>query len=103
MSESKFPLIDYVLNHYEQGIADERQRIIDKLQSYFELTQWSEEHEGSEPNPEWDAGFQAALALVKAEDAPKSEQLTECECDPCDDRECSCRNKRCDFCKAKED
>jgi hypothetical protein len=27
---------------------------------------------------------------------------TECTCDICDDKECSCRGKKCDFCKDKE-
>ena len=30
-------------------------------------------------------------------------ELTECECDPCGDETCSCRGKRCDFCKSQED
>lgn len=77
----------------------ERKRILANLKSYFELTRFSEEVEGAEPNPEWDAGFQAAMTFVKA---PDNETLTECECDPCDDTECSCRGKRCNFCKEKE-
>jgi hypothetical protein len=54
-------------NAYEAGRAYELQRLQELLQSYFELTQWSEEHEGGEPNPEWDSGFQAAMALIKAQ------------------------------------
>jgi hypothetical protein len=36
------------------------------LDSFFQLTQWSQEHEGGEANEEWDRGFQAAMALVKS-------------------------------------
>lgn len=28
-----------------------------------------------------------------------SEELKECECDFCADKDCSCRTSRCDFCK----
>jgi hypothetical protein len=45
---------------------NEVERIVKVLESYFELTEFSEEVEGAAPNPEWDKGFQAALALVKS-------------------------------------
>jgi hypothetical protein len=42
----------------------EREIIVHELNKYFELTRFSEEAEGAASNPEWDAGFQAALALI---------------------------------------
>jgi hypothetical protein len=44
----------------------ESEQIHKKLDSFFQLTQWSQEHEGGEANEEWDRGFQAAMALVKS-------------------------------------
>jgi hypothetical protein len=44
----------------------EHARILKRLMDYFELTRFSETHEGATTNPEWDAGFQAAIALVKS-------------------------------------
>lgn len=56
---------------YAEGVLAgrdyERERIIKKLESYLELSQFSEEAEGAEPNPAWDAGFQAAIALAKGD------------------------------------
>ena len=52
----------------EQQVSEaERERIATKLESYFELTKFSVETEGAEKNPEWDAGFGAALALIKGD------------------------------------
>lgn len=48
----------------EQGETTMRQAIIERLDNYYELTQFSEKQEGAEPNPEWDAGFMAALSIV---------------------------------------
>lgn len=42
----------------------EREIIVHELRKYFELTRFSNEVEGAADNPEWDAGFQAALALI---------------------------------------
>lgn len=39
---------------------------LEKLESYFELTRFSEEVEGADPNPEWDRGYQAAMAILRA-------------------------------------
>jgi hypothetical protein len=51
----------------ERGRVFERNEIAKRLKDYFELTQFSEKHEGAEPNAEWDRGFQAAIALTKGE------------------------------------
>jgi hypothetical protein len=52
----------------EEGIKQERDRILKRLQSYFDLTQEETEGpEGSTPNEEWDRGFQAAIAIAKGE------------------------------------
>jgi hypothetical protein len=51
----------------ERGRRFESNKIQKALQDYFDLTQFSEKHEGAEPNPEWDRGFQAAMALIKGE------------------------------------
>lgn len=49
----------------QRGRLDENQRIIQRLEDYYELTKLSEEHENAEPNPEWDRGYQAAMAIAK--------------------------------------
>ena len=43
----------------------ERAFIVNHLEKYYELTRFSKDVEDAAENPEWDAGFQAALALVK--------------------------------------
>ena len=48
---------------------DARAAIIVRLDKYYDLTRFSQQVEGAKPNPDWDAGFQAALSLVKG--APK--------------------------------
>lgn len=50
---------------FEEGVFVERTVCIKMLEDYFELVGFSEEHEGAELVPDWDAGFQAALALLK--------------------------------------
>jgi len=45
----------------------EHKRILKKLTDYFELTRFAETHEGATTNHEWDAGFQAAIAIVKSQ------------------------------------
>ena len=35
------------------------------LNSFFEITEEPSEQKNEEPNPEWDAGFQAAIALIR--------------------------------------
>jgi hypothetical protein len=47
------------------GIKQERERIIRRLESYFELAQEPNEDGTANDNPEWDNGFQAAMALIK--------------------------------------
>jgi hypothetical protein len=51
----------------EQVSEAERERIVKKLESYFELTRFSIEAEGADENPQWDAGFGAALALIEGD------------------------------------
>jgi hypothetical protein len=51
---------------YHAGELHERDRIIQKLAFYFELTQMPGDT-GVDQNEEWDAGFQAAIALIKGE------------------------------------
>lgn len=46
------------------GVMDERKRILEMLEDYFKLTQEPGDN-GPEENPEWDRGFQAAIALIK--------------------------------------
>jgi hypothetical protein len=54
---------DYELG-FEEGAEDELKRIQKYLQAYFDMTQEPEEQGLIEKNPEWDRGFQAAMALV---------------------------------------
>jgi hypothetical protein len=42
----------------------EREIILHELRKYFELTKFSE-IEGAANNPEWDAGYQAAMAIIR--------------------------------------
>lgn len=49
-----------------QGRLQERERIVTRLWDYFELTCLPSDN-GVEKNPEWDAGFQAAISLIKEE------------------------------------
>lgn len=49
----------------EAGMAAEQLRIIKSLESYFELTQEPNEDGTPNENPEWDRGFQAAMAIIK--------------------------------------
>jgi hypothetical protein len=44
---------------------DERAGIIAHLENYYRLTRFSVEIEGAEENTEWNAGFCAAVALIK--------------------------------------
>jgi hypothetical protein len=48
----------------ELGRTEERKRITSMLLEYFALTQ-EPSCETDAENPEWDAGFQAAIALIK--------------------------------------
>lgn len=50
---------------HEEGTQDGKQEVIKALESYFDLTQFSQQVEGAPPNPEWDRGFQAAIAIAK--------------------------------------
>jgi signal transduction histidine kinase len=46
------------------GIEQERERIIKLLEDYLDLTKLPGD-KGVEENLEWDAGFQAAMSLVR--------------------------------------
>lgn len=63
----KMKLLAVRKHWYHQGQIAERARLIAKVQSYFELTQWSTEHEGGVENPDWDRGYQAAMAILRNE------------------------------------
>lgn len=52
---------------FDKGSAHKSKQIIKLLTDYLELTKFSEDVEGAEPNPEWDSGFNAAIALIKGE------------------------------------
>ncbi len=52
---------------YNAGKKAEREQIIKQLQNYFELTFEPNEDGSVVDNPEWDNGFQAAIALIKGE------------------------------------
>jgi len=49
---------------FDSGKISERASIVKVLEDYLALTEMSV-LDGAEPNSEWDAGFQAALALIK--------------------------------------
>jgi hypothetical protein len=50
---------------FEMGEQRQTQYVIEVLQTYFDLTQESNDAKGKSDNPEWDAGFQAAIALIR--------------------------------------
>lgn len=54
---------------FDTGSVAEYDRIMKRLASYFELTRFSQEVEGAPRNDDWDAGFQAAMAIAKGRDA----------------------------------
>lgn len=49
----------------ESGKVIERKRLIETLLVYLELTNEPNEDGILTDNPEWDAGFQAAVAIIK--------------------------------------
>jgi hypothetical protein len=51
-------------NGINKGRKLEREEILKRLADYLALTEFSEQVEGATPNPEWTAGFNAALSLV---------------------------------------
>jgi len=58
---------------FQQGELAERERLIKRVESFFELTQWSTKYEGGEENPEWDRGYQAAMAILKGESSERED------------------------------
>ncbi len=56
------------INAYADYVrSQERKRLAQTLNDYFELTRYSVDVEGAKENVQWDAGFQSALALIKKE------------------------------------
>jgi hypothetical protein len=55
----------YWTKGYEAGAENERVLLHDVLGRYLQLTQEPSELGDVELNPEWDRGFQAAMAIVK--------------------------------------
>jgi hypothetical protein len=47
------------------GIKIERERLIKAAEAYFDLTQEPNEDGSINQNPEWDRGYQAALAILR--------------------------------------
>jgi len=74
-------LNEWILRAYENGRREEQERIIEILETQLSCS--------------CETPVSHAIALIKGEP-------TECECDPCGDETCSCRGKRCDFCKGKD-
>jgi hypothetical protein len=58
-------LLAFVLRNRAITVTAAQERIIKVMEDYFELTQFSVEQEGADPNPDWDAGFQAAIAIAR--------------------------------------
>lgn len=58
---------DYKRMFRKQGATAEQERILRNLTNYLELTQFSETVEGAEPDYAWSAGYQTAMAIVRAE------------------------------------
>ncbi len=52
---------------YRAGKKAEREQIIKQLQDYWELTFEPNEDGSIVDNPEWDNGFQAAIALIRGQ------------------------------------
>ena len=57
--------VSTTVSEYEAGKKTEREHAIMLLEKYFELTQFSCEHEKAAINEDWDNGFQAAIAILK--------------------------------------
>jgi hypothetical protein len=56
------------INAYADYVRkQERERVKQVLQDYFDLTTYSVDAEGASENKDWDSGFQAAIALIKGE------------------------------------
>ena len=58
------------IHAYNQGVDAtlrklDPNKIVQRLEQYFELTTIPNDEGVVEHNPEWDAGFQAAIAIVK--------------------------------------
>lgn len=77
---------------FETGRIAKHAEVMKNLDDYLELTRFSEEAEGAEPNPEWENGYQAAMSIARGD----------CECDWCADRNCPCFGVKCPVCKVRE-
>lgn len=72
-------LNEWILRAYENGRREEQDRIVEIIESRSNAT-----------------GRDELITLIRGE-------LTECECDPCGNENCTCQGKRCDFCKSQAD
>jgi hypothetical protein len=59
--------VDQIDAYADYVRSQERERMAQTLQDYFDLTRYSVDVENAKENPEWDAGFQSALSLIKKE------------------------------------
>jgi len=79
-SESE-KLNEWILRAYENGKREEQERIVALIENELSCT--------------CGTPFSHLLDLVKG-------NLAQCDCDPCDSKDCTCQGKRCDFCKGKD-
>jgi hypothetical protein len=85
-------LNEWILRAYENGRQEEKKCIIKLLEVIIE--ERSALGETQEIVNEI-ANLNYLIELIEGE--PR-----ECECDPCDSKDCSCRGKRCNFCKGRD-
>lgn len=52
---------------FDQGAKQERRNLLEALERYLNLTCEPDERGRVTDNPEWDNGFQAAMAIIKGE------------------------------------
>jgi hypothetical protein len=62
-------IADTAIKAFNQGLqfgaSQERANLLDRLDSYLQLTREPNEAGEVTDNPEWEAGFQAAMALIR--------------------------------------
>lgn len=56
---------------YDAGLSDGaaagKAQVLKRMEDYFDLTRYSVVADGAEENPEWDRGYQAAMAVARGE------------------------------------
>lgn len=67
MSEINSLIHTNAVHAFQQGEISERKRLVNILENYLELTCEPDDIGQVTDNPEWDRGFQAAIALIKGE------------------------------------